>query len=249
MDFLKNCSIILLLLEVATMFLPSSYDEFFTQIESNDAKARIYVDAQKIYAYKIYRKPIRFSKLKLNAVRCLNHPCFNKPFDKVQISGLGNKTYGYRMKYLEGTPLSNLEDASMEDLIKASLEIMNVVDELSEKAFLVNGSRQDILYDGSFKFVDAYSYTYLKKAVVGVLYKWNIREMNETILSRLLGMSYKRLVGLYLEKTSPQNKKLFDRLNTSNDVYVYEVLDLLQDAAKDDSFANVKSLVLSTKQN
>lgn len=98
---------------------------------------------------------------------------------------------GYLMKYIEGTPISTLEDATMlRDFVRALNEFEREMLNLTTQGLLLNDLNQEnLIYtpDKKIKAVDTDLYDVTSDDDFSSMYKRNLKELAATIIAQFVG--------------------------------------------------------------
>lgn len=228
------------------MILPKDYKSMYKIINEMGANAIIYASPDMLSVLKIYRNSREFDEEQFRAFRDINHPDCMKPWDVIWTHD--RNFAGFESDCIDGVSLPFLRGTDIQELIKASLEIKEVVKNISEAKFLIpDANPQNFMFSKTFKFVDVDEYLYLKTAIMRIISKIfsiNMKVVNNAVLSGLVGLSYRHLILKYLSITSQRGREEFNNLSLSDEEFVYKVLTLLQDISKVDDLDELKMQIL-----
>lgn len=230
------------------IILPKNYAKIYPCINSAGATAKIFVRPDYNYAYKVYRNQFNYDEEKFKQFLKLNNPNCLSPKDILSIEG-NNCLAGYMMFFDDGVSLSKIKDEELEKLIKASLEIKNTLQDLSENHFLIMDPNVDnIIFSNSYKFVDTYSFSLRKSISSTTIQIMNTKKVNEMVLCGLIGQAYQKLFKAYLTLVKSKYLDYFSKLNNQDSNYIYDTLSIIREVTKEETLGRVKTKIIAQKK-
>lgn len=222
------------------MIFPKNYREIYPCINAAGFSAEIYANSDYTEAYKVYLKKFNYDEEKIHEFSLLCNPNVFVPIDVLMLQDEG-EYIGYKMAFDDGQSLSKIKDANFSALINASLDILDTLTDISNHHFLIIDPNVDnITFSETYKFVDTYSFRFAKQFSCDKVFQRNLRKVNISVLSGLLGFSFDLDVKKYLKKCHSKYLEKIQDLDYSKSDFLYLYLSMLQETVKEDSLEKVK---------
>lgn len=228
------------------IIFPNNYKEVYSCINQTGFTADIYTDEERSRAYKIYRAGFNYQEDKFNHLKQISDRNCIRPMDVVALEEEKDITIGYEMAYDDGIVLAYLQEANILELIGAADEYLETLREISYYQCLISDPNvNNISFKRTFRFLDVYSFTWVKKISEGKIYDRNLSKINETILCGVIDFDYKRKISAYLEQKHSKNLEAYLKMDKRSPIFVPDILSILTEETKESSLSSVKQKIIT----
>lgn len=229
--------------------LSTDYKKIYPCININGSEARIYANYDQNEVYKIYRRKFNYDEEKLNELQKISNSNCIIPQDILCIEDNPTTYIGYSMQYQQGKSLSAIQDIDIDLLISKYPDIINCLEEITDKNFLILDSNSDnIMFHDTYKIIDTWSFHKIKNQPQETILKKNIENTNYILLSGLIDIFYKETINKYLKSTNSKYIDLFNNLSKSNKTYISDVFSILMSETKETTLKKVKTKIIKTNE-